>query len=813
MEKKGRISQNLLRAIIAMQFVGFLCICILKYNMDVYTVNYRNLENKSTKVMLCLEELNTVISNHKNIVTTSILFEDADKTSESSREAGFLKEKADILIVESDLALGEFSNFGGMSYFDSLMDSLQAYFNCAEIFFDVKETGGQDFAVYILQNKMIYYLDNATESMDELVAVASENYKTAEALCERSVFYSRIAFFVSLMVFSFATVIFVWYCRKMLANQEMYMEEADAANAAKTVFLSSMSHEIRTPINAVIGLNEMIGRESKDPKILEYSKKIKGSSNILLNLVNDVLDFSKIEAGKMDLINDTYNLKNVILESVNVIGFKAEDKGLDLQIKVDRNTPSFLYGDSGRIKQIIINLLTNAVKYTKKGSVILSVGYEYIDKDSIALSVSVKDTGIGIKPDEIDKLTNPFDRIDEKNNRNIEGTGLGLSIVNNLLRLMNSKLEVESIYGEGSVFSFSLVQKVEKWTKIGEVNLNTEDETSGEKGIGVLHASKATILAVDDNDINRIVIQELLKRTGVKLDLADGGQASFDMCREKKYDVILMDHRMPEIDGVEALHMIRDDGLNKETPIVALTANAFPNMEEYYMGEGFACFVSKPIDSDYLEKVLLRLIPENLLDSEEDIANSVDEEAGVAANGSYELYQMVVKQFVLSHKACRQEILSYFEAMNIKDYTVKVHALKSSARIVGAMELSKEAEYLESCGNEENEAEIQAKTMNLLKHYDEVCDNLDKKYGIIEVVPKIPMDVRAFDELLFIMGESAENFDYDSLDKALEEADRYTIDEALFDKWARLKDAVYAIDREIIMELVKEIRGGLKHEE
>ena len=412
-------------------------------------------------------------------------------------------------------------------------------------------------------------------------------------------------------------LLYVFVLLDMNAAKEA-KEEAEYENQAKSHFLANMSHEIRTPINAVLGMNEMVLRESDDPNILMYSENIKTAGNTLLGLINDILDFSKIEAGKMEIIPVDYDLSVVLNDLVNMIQTRAESKGLQLKLDFDETMPKFLSGDEVRIKQVITNILTNAVKYTEKGSVTFRLGCERIpdEPESVYLNVSIQDTGIGIKPEDMEKLFSKFVRIEEKRNRSIEGTGLGMNITKGLLEMMDSRLEVESVYGEGSTFSFRLRQKVVKWDALGNYETSYRASVAGRKKYKEkFTAPDAAVLVVDDTAMNLTVFKSLLKRTGVQIDTAASGDDGLALARGKKYDIIFLDHMMPEKDGVETLQELRAeaDNPNLQTPTICLTANAISGAREQYLAAGFDDYRTKPIDSGKLEEMLVRYLPEEKL--------------------------------------------------------------------------------------------------------------------------------------------------------------------------------------------------------
>ena len=395
-----------------------------------------------------------------------------------------------------------------------------------------------------------------------------------------------------------------------------YMEEleeqkriADEANRAKSSFLANMSHEIRTPINAVLGMDEMILRESRETQIRSYANDIRTAGKTLLSLINDILDFSKIEEGRMEIIPTQYELSSVINDLVNMIRSRAEKKGLKLELSVDPDVPHILYGDEIRIKQIALNILTNAVKYTNEGSVGLSVGYDYISDDEIMLHFGISDTGIGMKEEDMDKLFSPFSRIEEKRNRSVEGTGLGMSIVKQLLALMDSRLDVKSVYGEGSEFSFDIKQKVVSREPMGDVLARLE---AGIQESDVYHATfiapDAHLLVVDDTEVNLAVFTNLLKQTKVDIDTAASGRSALGRIASKDYDIIFIDHMMPDMDGIETLNRMKESK-DTDTVYIALTANAVSGARQMYLDAGFADYLSKPVDGMRLEEMVKRYLP------------------------------------------------------------------------------------------------------------------------------------------------------------------------------------------------------------
>lgn len=388
-------------------------------------------------------------------------------------------------------------------------------------------------------------------------------------------------------------------------------EDAERANEAKSSFLARMSHEIRTPINAVLGMNEMILRETESDNIREYALNIHGAGKTLLSIINDILDLSKIESSKMEIIEHNYNLGDMLIDIENMIAMRAEEKNLTLRIEADSELPRNLYGDEMRIKQCIINLLTNSVKYTQEGSVTLKVDCVDHKDNIIGLRITVADTGIGIKEQELHMLFNPFTRLDMMRNKSVEGTGLGLSITKRLIGMMNGELTVESEYGSGSTFSFVISQRVVGTKTLGDYKAAADDAAvQNDKDRKPFIAPKAKILAVDDNRVNITVVKGLLKRLKVQFDSALSGQECLDKVRQKHYDIIFLDHMMPEMDGMETLQKMKQmEGYIQNPPVViALTANALVGAKEEYIQAGFEDYLSKPIDLVRLEELVCRYL-------------------------------------------------------------------------------------------------------------------------------------------------------------------------------------------------------------
>lgn len=524
------------------------------------------------------------------------------------------------------------------------------------------------------------------------------------------------------------------------------LEQAKYANVAKTTFLSNMSHEIRTPITAILGMNEMIQRETDDSAILEYSENIRKAGVSLLGIISDILDFSKIETGKLELDLEEYSLSYAVIDLYNLVQFRAEAKGLELKFDIDPELPSVLIGDEIRIKQIITNLLTNAVKYTEKGSVAFEIKLEaHIDKTA-RIRITVTDTGMGISEDEIDRLCEPFDRLNLKKTRNIEGSGLGLAITSQLLVLMDSRLEVDSKVGAGSSFSFVIDQTVVDDTPVGRVDPGASTYGRiGRHSQTSFTAPGMNLLIVDDTPMNLQVIAGLLKRTHMHIDVAGSGAECIEKFGANHYDLVFLDYRMPHMNGIETLDEIRRLYPDKyeKTPIVSLTASAVSGDKEKMIRAGFTDYLPKPVNTEDMERMLIRYLPaDSVIINEEATDEECDELAklpalllecveldagkGIDYCGDADDYLYALETYARSVDEKAELIEANLQDKDIEAYTINVHSLKSTSQAIGAMSVFEKAKALELAGKDSDINTLISDTPVLMNEYRSLKNTIDR---------------------------------------------------------------------------------------
>lgn len=608
--------------------------------------------------------------------------------------------------------------------------------------------------------------------------------------------------------------------------------QTEDANRAKTNFVSNMSHEIRTPMNSIVGITEILLRSRHSPKEQEYLLNIQSSGRVLLTIINDVLDCSKMEAGKMQLFDEPYDTCSLFHDLRISMENRIGHSGLELIYDIDQDIPCKLKGDMGRICQVIINLVNNAIKYTEKGSVRFSVHVRQKNTDKVMLYYEVADTGIGIRKEDQKILFDAFQRVEMDRNRYVEGTGLGLTISQNLVNMMGGVIEVESEYGKGSRFFFTIEQTIIDPTPVSAVNYNGQKDNVTEKEAECLFiAPEAHILLVDDNELNLVVAKELLKPLRMQIDTAENGLQAVKMVRGSQYDLVLMDHMMPVMDGIEAAKAIRalPEDKYQKLPIIALTANAMVDARKEFLNAGMNGFVAKPIDFAricnqlklWLPKDLVRDVPkeeakkllaDDLSDREiqpEDPQMGFSFEEGVKHCGSKAALMKTIRIFYRTIDSKANKIEQCLKEGLISDYVIEIHALKSSALLIGAVPLSEAAKELEDYGKQGKTEVLEEKTPDVLTLYRDL-KNILRPYAEKEEDAKKEFSDGEWITALQQIHQCIEQFDLDGVDQIMEQLEEYQVPECIRESMDQLRVYVADVSLEEIMELTDTMTGLLR---
>ncbi|MCR5098570.1 MAG: response regulator [Lachnospiraceae bacterium] len=623
-------------------------------------------------------------------------------------------------------------------------------------------------------------------------------------------------------------VIFIFIQNNAMSEAKLYEQVSLEASRSKSEFLANMSHEIRTPINTVLGMDEMILRESTEESVRDYAMDIQSAGRTLLTIINDVLDLSKIESGKMEIVPVEYSTAGLFYDVANMIKFRALEKDLDFETDISPDIPASLLGDDVRIRQILMNLLTNAVKYTHSGGVKLRAHLVSEVGDAVVIHFEVEDTGSGIRDEDMDKLFASFERIDVERNRNIEGTGLGMPITLKLLSLMESELKVKSEYGVGSVFSFDLLQEIVVREPMGDFEQSVKKTMQPKASkTGSFIAPDAHILLVDDNKMNRKVFVRLLEKTKIDITQADSGQQAVELASHLQYDIIFMDHMMPGMDGVTAMKKIKAKrtGPNADTPIIALTANAVAGSKEMYYEEGFDGYISKPIEVDKLESTLLNMLPEKYIipvepepkqDSKKRIKNEfplifgIDWDMAMLHLKDKKLVEGLLGDFANAVDSQTEKLQDLKNGLpdTLEEYRILAHGTKSGAASLGIYTLAGMAAVLERAASNKDIETIDSMHDVFINEWKAYKDRLGEYLHGSDPAEdeKEEISETKLDMFLSMFKKAMEDMNINAADKTMEKLSSYRLPENAAKDFEELKTAVSMLDQDKALKLIEQMQ-------
>ena len=590
-------------------------------------------------------------------------------------------------------------------------------------------------------------------------------------------------------------------------------EKAESADQAKSNFLANMSHEIRTPMNAIHGMSEFIIRDTTDEEARKNALQIKHASTSLLAIINDILDFSKIEAGKMEYIMAPMQVRSLLCDVSTMIQVRLAEKNVELVVEADKDIPNELYGDEIRLKQILINILNNAVKFTEKGTITLRVRYRKSKANEIELKFEVQDTGIGIKKEEINKLFSSFSQVDTRRNRQVEGTGLGLAISKKIAMAMGGDLSVRSEYGQGSCFFWNVFLKVRDWEPIGTISMDKNDYKN-DLFQYTFSCPKANILLVDDNNVNLLVAEGMMRPYGIVPKKAESGMTAIRMAQAEKFDMIFLDHMMPGMDGIETLQEIRKLSKNADTVVIALTANAISGARKQYLAAGFQDFLAKPMETEKLDTMLREFLPSNMI--EPFLKEKDPDTEDTAAD---EMHLAIYRQVITDGNKKLQLIRRLAEEKDYPNYTIEVHALKSVAASIDEMEVSALAKAQEVAGKDKNAENVMAGYENLLEKYQKMLERTTEKIKVLEnkrqkqeaQTEEIKKeDIVSVQEILDEIQKCAEDFDLMEVENWLQKWQKQPMKSEEKKIFLYIKEKAEAFDYDAIIEQIKQYKEGAK---